>query len=141
MKTSQELVQNSYGTCCLSPAFFDDFYAAFLASSREIAGKFTRTDMAKQKSLLREGISFMVMFSAGKTIGKLKVESLGESHSQARMDIKPEWYDLWTNSLLKAVAKHDPGYSPEVQRAWREVLSPGIEAMRSRYAARTLVGA
>lgn len=134
MTTDKELVQRSYGACCISPGFFDDFYAAFLASSDQIAVKFKHTDMAKQKQLLREGISFMVMYYDGTMIGRMKVEQLGQSHSQTRMDIKPQWYDLWLDALLATITKHDKEYSPTVARAWRNVLSKGIEAMRGQHA-------
>ena len=47
-------VMQSYGRCCASPSFFDDFYVTFLASSPAIREKFARTDMTAQKQLLRE---------------------------------------------------------------------------------------
>jgi hypothetical protein len=84
MTSDQSLVQRSYGACCLSPQFFNDFYDAFLASSGVIAGKFANTDMAKQKRLLRDGISFMIMYNNGSAVGKMKVNQLGESHAQDR---------------------------------------------------------
>lgn len=89
MTDDKDLVQRSYGACCLSPMFFDDFYDAFLASSSEIAGKFVNTDMTKQKQLLRDDISFMILFYSGAVSGRMKVKRLGESHAQDRMDIKP----------------------------------------------------
>lgn len=140
MTADKDLVQHSYGACCLSPKFFDDFYDAFLASSSEIAGKFVNTDMSKQKQLLRDGISFMIMFYNGAASGQMKVKRLGESHAQDRMDIKPQWYDLWVNALVKTVAKHDPKFSPVLDRAWRTVLSKGIESMRRQYSVKTPVG-
>ena len=51
MTADKDLVQRSYGACCMSARFFDDFYAAFLASSNQIAVKFANTNMAKQKQL------------------------------------------------------------------------------------------
>ena len=136
MTTDKDLVQRSYGTCCLSPSFFDDFYAAFLATSPQIAAKFVNTDMAKQKQLLREGIGFMIMYYDGAMIGRIKVDQLGQSHSQSRMDIKPQWYDLWLSALLGTIKKHDKEYSPALEQAWRAVLSKGMEAMRGQHAAK-----
>ena len=140
MTAPNDIVQQSYAACCLSPKFFDDFYDAFLASSSEIAAKFVNTNMAKQKQLLRDGISFMIMFSKGSAAGQAKVKRLGETHAQDRMDIKPQWYDLWVNALLKAVAKHDPKFTPALDRAWRTVLSKGIDSMRRQYLVKTPAG-
>ncbi|HCH76819.1 MAG TPA: globin, partial [Pseudomonas sp.] len=55
MKDTNRVMQ-SYGRCCASPNFFDDFYASFLDSSPAIREKFVRTDMTAQKQLLRAGI-------------------------------------------------------------------------------------
>jgi hypothetical protein len=42
-------------------------------------------------------------------------------------------YPLFVESLLTTVREHDPRCSPEIETAWREALSPGIEFMKSRY--------
>ena len=51
-----DIVMQSYGRCCASASFFDDFYQQFLQSSPEVRAKFTNTDMPAQKLLLRQGI-------------------------------------------------------------------------------------
>ena len=85
MTADKDLVQQSYGACCLSPKFFDDFYAAFLASSSEVAGKFVNTDMTKQKQLLRDGISFMIMFYNGAASGQIACFPARSSSSTAQI--------------------------------------------------------
>lgn len=81
-------VMQSYGRCCASPRFFDDFYATFLASSPAIREKFARTDMTAQKQLLRAGILNLVLFARGMPDTKLR--ALGQSHSRAQLDIHTE---------------------------------------------------
>lgn len=130
----KDIVNDSYGTCCLSPGFFDDFYTNFLSSSPEIAPKFARTNMSRQKQLLREGISFMIMYYGGAAMAETKVRGLGLSHSQARLDIEPRLYALWVDSLMKTVAAHDPQFNRERELAWRRVLERGISLMQSMYA-------
>lgn len=79
MKDTNRVMQ-SYGRCCASPDFFDDFYASFLASSPAIREKFVRTDMTAQKQLLRAGILNLVLFARGMPDTKLR--ALGKSHSR-----------------------------------------------------------
>ena len=98
-------VMQSYGRCCASPRFFDDFYATFLASSPAIREKFARTDMTAQKQLLRAGILNLVLFARGMPDTKLR--ALGQSHSRAQLDIHQELYDLWIDALLKTIGQHD----------------------------------
>ena len=124
-------VMQSYGRCCASPAFFDTFYQHFLASSPAIREKFVRTDMAAQKHLLRAGILNLVLYARGMSDTKLR--ALGASHSREGFDIRPELYDLWLDSLLLAVKEHDSAATQEDLIAWREVLSKGINVIKSFY--------
>lgn len=139
--TEKELVTKSFGRCCLSKTFIDDFYANFLASSPKLAPMFAHTNMARQKQLLREGISFMIMYYDGAPIGVSKVRRLGESHARGRLNIAPELYQFWLNSLVKTVAQHDKDFSPTLDHAWRTVMSKGIELMKSMYVTAAPIGA
>jgi hypothetical protein len=49
------------------------------------------------------------------------------------LDIKPEFYDLWLDRLLQAVAEFDPLFDARTGTAWRRLLRPGIEFMKSMY--------
>lgn len=130
MKAS-DLVMLSYGRCCVSPSFFDDFYQYFLASSPIIHSKFSNTNMAAQKLLLRQGILNVVLHARGMPDTKLR--ALGCSHAKKGFDIQPELYDLWLEALLKAISKHDSQVSPEALQGWREVLHKGIAVITSHY--------
>ncbi len=129
--SAANLVMQSYGRCCASPAFFDDFYRHFLASSPLIREKFTNTDMSGQKQLLRQGILNLVMHARG--LPDTKLRALGESHSRQRLDIRPELYDLWLDALLRTVGEHDKACDADVRQAWREVLNKGIAVIKAGY--------
>ncbi|MGE6321001.1 globin domain-containing protein [Pseudomonas oryzihabitans] len=124
-------VMLSYGRCCASPAFFDDFYQRFLASSPRVREKFAYTDMAAQQLLLRHGIMNLVLVARGMPATRLR--QLGESHCRARLDIDAELYGLWVDCLLATLAEHDPDFSPALRQEWRDVLEAGIAVMRSYY--------
>ncbi|AMR65824.1 MULTISPECIES: globin [Pseudomonadaceae] len=126
-----DLVMQSYGRCCASPTFFDDFYRSFLDSSPQIRAKFAETDMPAQKLLLRQGILNLVMYARGMSDSKLR--ALGESHSRGRLDIRPELYDLWLDALLLTVSGHDKQFNESIRNAWREVLNKGISVIKAGY--------
>lgn len=126
-----DLVFQSYGRCCKQDAFFVDFYNYFMSSSELIKNRFINTDMAAQRHLLRNGIMQLILYSRGMSDRKLR--ALGESHNRHQYDIKPEWYGLWLDSLMRTVRQHDPEYTPELEHAWRDVLEPGIELIRGAY--------
>lgn len=126
-----ELVMQSYGRCCASAAFFDDFYRTFLASSAEVRAKFERTDMPAQKLLLRQGILNLVLYARGLPPTKLK--ALAASHSRDKLNIEPHLYEYWLDALLATIATHDPAFDREIDGAWRGILRKGIEVIQAGY--------
>ena len=134
MSPEKNLVAQSFGRCCVSEKFFDDFYDTFFKSSPRAREKFKDTDMARQKGLLRDAIAFMIMFFDGSSVATAKVDKLASSHSRARLNIEPELYKFWLESLMIAVARHDPRLDPELDRAWRAVMGKGIAALLAGYA-------
>lgn len=129
--TPASLVMQSYGRCCASATFFDTFYKNFLASSPAIRERFVNTDLTAQKHLLRAGILNLVLYARGMPDTKLR--ALGQSHSRMALDIKPELYDLWIESLIQAVKEHDSDAGDAELSAWREVLNKGINVIKSLY--------
>lgn len=129
--TDDNLVFQSYGRCCKSTMFFDDFYSTFLASSPEISEKFANTNMEAQKHLLRAGILNLVMYARG--LPQTKLKALADSHSRSKLDIKPHLYDYWLESLLSTIRKHDTQIDPEGLDAWRRILSKGIAVIKGGY--------
>lgn len=129
--TDDNLVFQSYGRCCKAPNFFDDFYATFLSSSPEVRAKFAHTDMVAQKHLLRAGILNLVLYARG--LPPTKLQALAESHSRSRLDIQPHLYSYWLQALLDTVLKHDSEIDKRGMQAWNNVMSKGIEVIRSGY--------
>ena len=126
-----DLVMQSYGRCCASPTFFDDFYRTFLDSSPQIRAKFADTDMPAQKLLLRQGILNLVMHARGMPDTKLR--ALGCSHARGALDIRPELYDLWLQALLQSIGEHDGQCDANTRLAWHEVLNKGISVIKAQY--------
>lgn len=132
MRSSKaDLVFQSYGRCCNRDEFFIDFYKHFMGSSDTIRQRFAKTDMPAQRHLLRSGIMQLVLHARGMSDRKLR--SLGESHNRNGYNIPPEWYNLWLDALMATVRKHDPEYSNDLERSWRETLGPGVELIRGAY--------
>jgi len=73
------------------------------------------------------------MLAGGGSERIVHLERLARLHSRAELDIKPELYDLWLDRLVQAVEEFDPMFDLEIETAWRRLLQPGIEFMKSRY--------
>lgn len=129
----EETYNDSLHRCAACVGFFDRFYELFLASSEEVREKFQNTDFGRQKQALRASLYIMPLLHSWSEGYSIHFEKIARRHSRADRDIRPELYDLWLNCLLRAVRETDPLYRTEVGVAWREVLEPGIEFMKSRY--------
>lgn len=127
-----ELFNDSMERCSSRSDFLNRFYVAFLAASDEVAKKFEHTDLKKQARMLK--ISLYIMMLTGDAAGgAAQLEKLAQRHSRAELDIKPELYDLWLDRLLQTVRQVDPKFDAQTEAAWRRVLQPGIDFMKSRY--------
>ena len=127
-----ELFNDSIERCSSSPDFLRRFYTLFLASSDTVAKKFEHTDLRKQARLLKTSL-YIMMMASGESERIVHLEQLARRHSRTELDIKPELYDLWLDRLVQAVKEFDPQFDLETETAWRRVLQPGIEFMKSRY--------
>jgi len=128
-----DIVRQSYGRCALAEGFFDDFYDTFMNSSPQISPYFASTNMTKQKQLLREGISFMILFAEQHRSGVMAIDHIGALHDKDHVNVSPDLYRLWTSSLVKTIAKHDRRFDADTERAWDDVLSRGIRRFVELY--------
>jgi hemoglobin-like flavoprotein len=127
-----ELFNDSIERCSGKPEFLRRFYTRFLASSDTVARKFERTDMRRQARLLKTSL-YIMMLASGDPERVVHLERLARLHSRVGLDIEPALYDVWLDLLVQAVAEFDPLFDEETATAWRRVLQPGIDIMKSRY--------
>jgi hemoglobin-like flavoprotein len=127
-----ELFNDSIERCSCRSDFLNRFYTLFLASSDTVAKKFEHTDLRKQARVLKTSLYIMVSASGGPE-RTVHLERIAKLHSRAELDIKPELYDLWLDRLVQTVKEFDPMFDLKIDTAWRRVLQPGIEFMKSKY--------
>lgn len=127
-----ELFNDSIERCSCSPEFLRRFYTLFLASSDTVARKFEHTDLRAQARMLKTSL-YMMMSATYESERIVHLERLARRHSRADLDIEPGLYDLWLDRLVQAVTEFDPMFDDEIGTAWRRVLQPGIEFMKSGY--------
>jgi hemoglobin-like flavoprotein len=130
---SPKIVQLSFGRCLAHGDLVQRFYDIFLESNPRVAPMFKHTDFEKQKGLLRHGLNLMIMFAKGDAAGQLGLQRLKKSHSKINLNIYPELYKYWQNSLIKAVSEFDRKFDDNIKNAWEEVISYGVDYIKSGY--------
>ena len=121
--------------CLATPEFLRSFYDLFMSHSDEIRTKFRQTDFTRQTRVLADSLYAMAVVAQGEPESPTwaEIDRLGQNHARDQLDIRPEHYDVWLDCLVKAARQYDAQFTPELERAWRETLSAGIERMRARY--------
>jgi uncharacterized phage infection (PIP) family protein YhgE/hemoglobin-like flavoprotein len=114
---------------------YDKFYERFVTSDPRIGAYFLKTDFKKQKSLLRDGVGRALSFSAGDSASVSFVERLGVTHNRSHMNILPELYPFWLNSLMDTLAETDPQWNKQLDTQWREALGKTIALMSRAHGA------
>jgi len=134
MSRTDEIFNNSYERCLEKGDLIDRFYEKYIASNELVAQKFARTDMKKQKEMLKASLHMIMALRLSKPAEAVAhFKRIGVTHGRKNHDIAPELYDLWLTCLLETVQECDAQYDMEIDTAWRKVFSGGIKIMKSMY--------
>jgi len=131
--TAAETVRASFERCEANGDFAEQFYEIFLGSSDEIAPLFADTDFSRQRRLLRATVYVLVTRAVDDAAARETLERIGRSHARSGLDIRPELYELWLDSVCSAVQRMDSEWTAQLEAAWREQLRPGISLITSFY--------
>ena len=126
-------VPDSFKRCEASGDFAEKFYEVFLSASPEIAPFFANTEFSKQRKLLRATVYVLVTRDVDDPKARDQLNKVGRSHSRSQLDIRPELYDVWLDSLCKTVGEMDPKWGADLENAWRERMQRGIAVIAAAY--------
>jgi hemoglobin-like flavoprotein len=120
-------LQMSYGRCLRNGRFIERFYEIFMASHPQVPALFANTDMGRQSLALRRGISAAISHAGGSTLAQRTMSEMARAHSRSgRAPVPAALYPYWLESLLKAVAEHDPQCNAALLQRWRVAMERTI---------------
>jgi len=103
-----------------------------IGASSEIASKFSAAGRERMGRALLVAIIQLAAYSQSKEPSDMLVE-VARRQSRQGLDIPPRLYDIFADSLVRVVARYDPRYTEATGAAWIEVLTPGLEYLKSHY--------
>ena len=130
--TAHNLVEQSYARCLRSADFLPRFYEHLLSSDPAVPGYFEKTEFPRQYKLLQHGLGLLISYA--KSSDEELLARIAARHSARGIDVPPEMYEMFSDSLLTTIEEHDPKFDEETENAWRAALQPGLDFMRERYA-------
>lgn len=89
--------------------------------------------MDRQMRMLKASLQMAMLASQPGIDPGFYLGRVAERHGRSGLDIPPPLYDFWLEALLQTVEEKDSKYCPDLREAWTEVMSAGIQYMRSRY--------
>jgi hemoglobin-like flavoprotein len=108
------------------------FYDILLESHPAIPPMFENTYFPRQRKLLQHGLGLLLSFSNKPDDAIL--ERIAARHSVNGLDVDPELYPCFVDSLVEVVRQSDPKFDDEIEQACRDAVEPGIDFIRRRYA-------
>jgi hemoglobin-like flavoprotein len=124
------LAEASYHRCADNEAFYNTLYGGLLASDPRIPPMFAGTEFHRQHQLLRHALGLLIIYA--KRPNPALLSRIAERHHE--VGITADLYPYFVESLVRAVAEHDPEYTADLGDAWRTSLAPGIAFMLQRRA-------
>jgi hemoglobin-like flavoprotein len=116
-------LQMSYGRSLRSGPFIARFYTIFMDSHPDVPTLFADTDFSKQHMALRRGISVAIAHASGSGLARRTMNQMACAHARnGHAPVPPALYPYWVESLLTAIAEHDPEYSPQLGMRWRAAM-------------------
>ncbi len=132
MKAYRKLFNDSYKRAIVpdSNSFYKRFYENFIAADPRIAGLFAKTFMNIQREMLKQSMTIMMSFSDTMEPGN-ELEEIAMMHGKSKLDIPPNFYEIWLDRMIKTVEEFDPKFDDGVETAWRVMMAPGVVYMQS----------
>lgn len=128
-----KLFNDSLERCQSNPQFLNLFYQNFVISNSEVREKFSNTNMENQKMMLHASLYMIMIASQGNEAATAYLERVAKKHSKIDLDIRPELYGLWLETLINTISETDEMFDEKTEKAWRAILTYGIDYMKSKY--------
>jgi len=131
-------VKLSFGRCLLSQkgdfSFLELFYNLFINSHPDFKILFAKTNFKKQILTLKNSLNMAIMYAGGDLfIAKDVLEKISKTHCRDKLNIKPEYYQYWIDSLIESIRIKDTKFNNDLELKWRAVLQITVDFIVARY--------
>ena len=119
-------VTNSCQRCLETSAFFDTFFQKLSSRAHVVTDLFAGADEIMLKAFFRNALTLLLLDAAGSQQAKKRLARVRTWNGSDGLNLNPEWFPHWIESLMVAIRKHDPEYTPALEYKWRVILEVGL---------------
>jgi len=130
-------VQESLARCTVRGGFAARFLALLGEGHPALARTIATGDPREQRRVLRRGLQMMILYAQGAPMAATLLERSLDDGSAGGMGnavaVHPDLHPFWVDTLLRVVREFDPGFSPGLEKRWREVLGAALTHLAARH--------
>jgi len=131
--TPKDLFLQSVGRCVANELFLPEFYSRFVGASEEIQARFRFTDFDQQYVMLRRSLELCAGATSGDPESMREINERAVTHDRDHLNIKPEFYDIWLETIIDTARIHDSQWNEAVEAAWQRILGHVVKHMLRKY--------
>ena len=120
-------VTKSCNRCFAVPAFFGTFFQELSPRVPAVTDLFAGADEIVLKAFLRKAVTLILLDAAGSPHATESLARVRIRHGPGDLNLNPDWFPHWIESLMAAISKHDPEYTPTLGKKWRAILKVGVQ--------------
>jgi len=135
-------VQESLARCTVRGGFAQRFLDLLAAGDPALGRMLAAGDPQEQRRVVHRGLQLMVLQAQGAPMAGTALERLaglaapggaGPNAAGNALGVRPDLHPFWVDSLVAAVREFDPGFTPGLEKRWREVVGPALAALAKRH--------
>lgn len=131
-KPNLDRLLRSYSRISNKSEFYDDFYGG-LIQNVEIFEHFRGVSEARRSFFLKTSLPTLVMSAIGSRVAKKRMNSLAEKHARSQLNVDPELYEFWHDTLMALLPKYDDELDEELELLWSSAIRKGIKIFTDAY--------
>lgn len=113
--------------CLAAPAFHGVFFDDLARRAPGAVALFAGADERILRNFLRNAITLLLMDAAGSPNAADRLDYVRTHHGPDALNVRPEWFAHWVESLMHSVRGVDPEYSAALEASWRRVIAAGVQ--------------
>jgi methyl-accepting chemotaxis protein/hemoglobin-like flavoprotein len=124
--------EESFARVALLSSFPRIFYETLFKADPKVKQMFQDTDWKKQAMLFRTGLFMLLQYAKGDPDAESVLRRVAYTHGHRKLNVPPDSYRCWVDSLIVALAECDPRWSSQLESDWRKAVAKGMDYLISQ---------
>lgn len=125
-KRNLDRLLRSYSRISNDSEFYNEFYMD-LTQNVQILEHFRGISRARRSFFLKTALPTLLLNVMGSHVAEKRMSSLAEKHARNRLNVDPDLYEFWHDTLIALLPKYDDDFDEELESLWSSAIRKGIK--------------